>query len=267
MQSIKEYVENRKALYRQQDLSGIKMALVQVGHVPASDRYVRNKMRDLEDVGIQCDLISLPEAISESALIDIVEALNKTSDVTGYLIQLPLPAHINVENVMAKVDPAKDVDGFHELSKTVPATPLGVYNYLLDQKFEFTGKNAVVIGRSNIVGKPMANLLLKEDMTVTICHSKTPEATKRALLETADLIVIATGYRGTVHSGYLLKPSAVVIDVGINVDENGKLQGDCEPGLPVAFQTPVPGGVGLLTRLSVIDNLIFLHEQQKNQLN
>jgi len=125
-------------------------------------------------------------------------------------------------------------------------------------KYEFQGKNAVVIGRSNIVGKPMAQLLLKESMNVTVLHSKTSDFDKRWFLSAADLIVVATGHRHTLTSDYQLKSSAIVVDVGINVNEDGKLCGDCDIGLPVAFQTPVPGGVGLLTRMSVIDNLIEL---------
>jgi methylenetetrahydrofolate dehydrogenase (NADP+)/methenyltetrahydrofolate cyclohydrolase len=267
MQNIKDYVENRKLLYKQQDFSAIKMALIQVGHVPASDRYVRNKLRDLEEVGINCELISLPEGISESALIDIIGALNKEPSVTGYLVQFPLPKHISEEKINLAIDPKKDVDGFHPMSKTIAATPLGVYTYLRDMNYNFSGKNAVVIGRSNIVGKPMHKLLLEANMNVVMLHTKTTEEDKRFYLANADLIIVAAGRRNVLDSSYHLKESAIIMDVGINFTEEGKLVGDCEPGLDVAFQSPVPGGCGLLTRLSVIDNLIYLHEQQKNQLN
>ena len=260
MQIIKEYVEEKKARLKKQ-LAGkttLKMVIVQVGHVPASDRYVRNKAKDAAEVGIDCEITNLPEETTESELLKLLDGLNHDDTVTGYLVQLPLPKHISEEKVKLAITPEKDVDGFHPLSKTVPATPLGVYNYLKDMEYKFQGKNAVVIGRSNIVGKPMAQLLLKESMNVTVLHSKTPEVEKRMFIRHADLIVVATGHRHTLTADYELKPIAVVIDVGINVNEEGKLEGDCDKDLPVAFQSPVPGGVGLLTRMSVIDNLIEL---------
>ena len=260
MQIIKEYVAEKKERIKK-ELAGkpaLKMVIVQVGHVPASDRYVRNKAKDANEVNIDCEITNLPEDVTEEALLELLKGLNEDDTVTGYLVQLPLPKHISEDKVKLAIAPEKDVDGFHPLSKTVPATPLGVYNYLKDMEYEFQGKNAVVIGRSNIVGKPMAQLLLKESMNVTVLHSKTPEAEKRMFIRHADLIVVATGHRHTLTADYEIKPTAVVIDVGINVNEEGKLEGDCDKDLPVAFQSPVPGGVGLLTRMSVIDNLIEL---------
>ena len=260
MQNIKEYVAEKKEKIRH-DLIGaspLKMVIVQIGHVPASDRYVRNKARDAAEVNIDCEINNLPEDIPEEELLKLLQGLNEDKSVVGYLVQLPLPKHISEEKVKLAIAPEKDIDGFHPLSKTVPATPLGIYNYLKDMKYEFQGKNAVVIGRSNIVGKPMAQLLLKESMNVTVLHSKTSEADKAFYLKHADLIVVATGHRHTLTSNYELKPTAAVIDVGINVNEEGKLEGDCDKGLPVEFQSPVPGGVGLLTRIAVIDNLIEL---------
>ena len=260
MQVIKEYVAEKKERLRQLNLSNLKMVIVQIGHVPASDRYVRNKAKDAAEVGIDCEINNLPEDISEEELLKLLGGLNNDETVTGYLVQLPLPKHISEEKIKLAIAPEKDIDGFHPLSKTVPATPLGIYNYLKDMKYEFQGKNAVVIGRSNIVGKPMAQLLLKESMNVTVLHSKTKEEDKIFYLSHADLIVVATGHEHTIGTNYkfYLKPTAVVMDVGINVGEDGKLHGDCDPDLPVEFQSPVPGGVGLLTRMSVIDNLIEL---------
>lgn len=260
MQTIKEYVAEKKEKLRQElsQHATLKMVIVQVGHVPASDRYVRNKAKDAGEVGIDCEIINLPEDITEEALLKLLTGLNEDTSVTGYLVQLPLPEGISEEKVKLAIAPEKDIDGFHPLSKTVPATPLGIYNYLKDMHYDFQGKNAVVIGRSNIVGKPMAQLLLKESMNVTVLHSKTTAIDKIHYLAYADLIVVATGHRHTITSDAVLKPDAIVIDVGINVDEDGKLCGDCDPGLPVAFQSPVPGGVGLLTRTAVIDNLIEL---------
>lgn len=260
MQVIKEYVAEKKERLRQLNLSNLKMVIVQIGHVPASDRYVRNKAKDAAEVGIDCEINNLPEDISEEELLKLLDGLNNDETVTGYLVQLPLPKHISEEKIKLAIAPEKDIDGFHPLSKTVPATPLGIYNYLKDMKYEFQGKNAVVIGRSNIVGKPMAQLLLKKSMNVTVLHSKTKEEDKIFYLSHADLIVVATGHEHTIGANYkfYLKPTAVVMDVGINVGEDGKLHGDCDPDLPVEFQSPVPGGVGLLTRMSVIDNLIEL---------
>ena len=259
MQNIKEYVANKKlALKEELKETNLRAVIVQVGNVEASNRYVRNKIKDLEEVGIKTELIHFDEHISEEALLLAIKGLNNDEFVTGYLVQLPLPKHISEEKVNLTIDPAKDIDGFHPLSKTVAATPLGVYTYLKDQNFEFSGKNAVIIGRSNIVGKPMHKLLLDANMNVTILHTKTSEEDKRFYLEHADLIVVAAGKHGVINKSYKLKESVVIMDIGINFDENGKLIGDCEKDLPVAFQSPVPGGCGLLTRLAVIENLIKL---------
>jgi len=260
MQVIKEYVADKKDRIRKliSENDNIKMVIIQLGHVPASDRYVRNKIKDAEEVGILCELDNLPETTTEEDLLKIMDSLNHDTSVTGYLVQLPLPKHISEEKIKLAIAPDKDIDGFHPLSKTVAATPLGIYNYLKDMNYEFQGKNAVVIGRSNIVGKPMAQLLLKESMNVTVLHSKTQDSDKRFYLANADLIVVATGHMHTLTSDYLFKEDAIVFDVGINVKEDGKLTGDCDKDLPVAFQSPVPGGCGLLTRMSVIDNLIEL---------
>lgn len=261
MQNIKEYVEAKKlALKEQLKDSNLKAVIVQVGNVEASNRYVRNKIKDLEEVGIKAELIKLTEAITEEQLLAVIESLNADPTVTGYLVQLPLPKHISEEKVNLAIDPTKDIDGFHPLSKTVAATPLGAFNYLKDMKYEFSGKNAVIIGRSNIVGKPMHKLLLNANMNVVMLHTRTTEEDKRFYLEHADLIIVAAGKAGVLNKSYKLKETAVVMDVGINFDENGKLIGDCELNLPVAFQSPVPGGVGLLTRLAVIENLIKLGE-------
>jgi methylenetetrahydrofolate dehydrogenase (NADP+)/methenyltetrahydrofolate cyclohydrolase len=262
MQNIKEYVANKKlALKEKLKDNNLKAVIVQVGNVEASNRYVRNKIKDLEEVGIMVELIKLPEDISEVALLAQIHQLNIDDLVTGYLVQLPLPKHISEEKVNLAIDPFKDIDGFHPESKTVAATPLGVYTYLKDMNYEFSGKNAVVIGRSHIVGRPMHKLLLDANMNVTILHTKTSEEDKRFYLEHADLIVVAAGKAGVLNKSYKLKESAVVMDVGINFNEEGKLIGDCEKDLPVAFQSPVPGGCGLLTRLAVIENLIKLEDK------
>ena len=259
MQNIKEYVANRKLILKEELINNnLKAVIIQVGNVEASNRYVRNKIKDLEEVGIKTELIKLSDQISEEALLKILFRLNTDDSVTGYLVQLPLPKHISEEKVNSAINFLKDIDGFHPLSKTVAATPLGIYTYLKDMNYEVSGKNAVIIGRSHIVGRPMHKLLLDANMNVTILHTRTSEEDKRFYLEHADLIVVAAGKHGVVNKSYKLKESAVIMDVGINFDENGKLIGDCEKDLPVAFQSPVPGGCGLLTRLAVIENLIKL---------
>ena len=259
MQNIKEYVANRKLVLKEElKETNLRAVIVQVGNVEASNRYVRNKIKDLEEVGIKTELLHFDEHISEEALLLAIKGLNNDEFVTGYLVQLPLPKHISEEKVNLTIDPAKDIDGFHPLSKTVAATPLGVYNYLKAMNYNFSGKNAVIIGRSHIVGRPMHKLLLDANMNVTILHTRTSEEDKRFYLEHADLIVVAAGKAGVVNKSYKLKESAVIMDVGINFNEEGKLIGDCEKDLPVAFQSPVPGGCGLLTRLAVIENLIEL---------
>jgi methylenetetrahydrofolate dehydrogenase (NADP+)/methenyltetrahydrofolate cyclohydrolase len=261
MVPIKEYVEKKKVELRLLTWdTALKAVIVQVGDVEASNRYVRNKIKDLNECGIETDLIKFSEDITEAQLLHTLADLNGDPTVTGYLVQLPLPKHISEEKVNLAIDPKKDIDGFHPLSKTVAATPLGVYTYLKDMKYDFSGKNAVIIGRSNIVGKPMHKLLLDANMNVVMLHTKTTEEDKRFYLANVDLIVVAAGRRNILDSSYHLKESAVVMDVGINFTDEGKLVGDCEPGLDVAFQSPVPGGCGLLTRLAVIENLIKLAE-------
>lgn len=259
MQNIKEYVANRKLVLKEElKETNLRAVIVQVGNVEASNRYVRNKIKDLEEVGIKTELLHFDEHISEEALLLAIKGLNNDEFVTGYLVQLPLPKHISEEKVNLAIDPTKDLDGFHPESKTTAATPLGMYTYLKDMNYEFSGKNAVIIGRSNIVGKPMHKLLLDANMNVTILHTKTTEEDKRFYLAHADLIIVAAGKHGVLNRSYKLKETAVVLDVGINFSAEGKLIGDCEKDLPVAFQSPVPGGAGLLTRLAVIENLIKL---------
>lgn len=264
MENIKDYTENKKAVLKENlKNSELKAVIIQVGNNEASNRYVRNKLSDLESVQIKAELRKFPKDILEDDLLAELYKLNEDKSVTGYLVQLPLPKHISEDRINMAIDPKKDIDGFHPLSKTVAATPLGAFTYLKDMNYEFSGKNAVIIGRSHIVGRPMHKLLLDADMNVVVLHTKTSEEDKRFYLEHADLIVVAAGKEGVVDSTYKLKSSAVIIDVGINFNAEGKLIGDCEPNLPVAFQSPVPGGAGLLTRLAVIENLILLSKDKE----
>lgn len=266
METVKEYCARRKNEIK--DMlsklnTKLKLVVVQVGNVEASNRYVRNKIKDAQECGIEATLLHYDENISEEELLQTLHVLNNDETVIGYLVQLPLPKHIDENKVKLAIDPKKDVDGFHPMAIAVPATPLGVYLYLKDQGFKFTGKNAVVIGRSNIVGKPMAKLLLNESMNVTVLHSKTSDEDKRFFVNHADLIVVATGHRHTLDNSYSYKPECVIMDVGINFNDEGKLCGDAEGDLPVMFKSPVPGGCGLLTRLSVIENLVKLFEANR----
>ena len=259
MQNIKEYVATKKLVLKEK-LKGnnLKSVIVQVGNVEASNRYVRNKIKDLEEVGITAELLKFSEDISEEALLAQIHRLNTDDTVTGYLVQLPLPKHISEEKVNLAIDPTKDIDGFHPLSKTIAATPLGVYNYLKDQNFEFAGKNAVIIGRSNIVGRPMHKLLLNANMNVVMLHTKTTEEDKRFYLEHADLIVVAVG-KAKFLDGDLIKDGATVIDVGINRMEDGKLCGDVDfekVKERASYITPVPGGVGPMTIAMLMNNVI-----------
>ena len=246
---------------------GVKpgLAVLLVGDNPASQVYVRNKVKACEQAGLHSVLEQLPADLSESDLLARVEALNRDPLIHGILVQLPLPAHIDAHKVIEAIDPAKDVDGFHVASAGAlmtgmpgfwPCTPHGCMKMLESIGYPLSGKHAVVIGRSNIVGKPMALMLLAQNATVTICHSRT--ANLKALTLQADVIVAAVGQRNTVTAD-MVKPGAVVIDVGMNRNEAGKLCGDVdfEGVRQVAGHiTPVPGGVGPMTIAMLLVNTL-----------
>ncbi|MEG0034165.1 MAG: bifunctional 5,10-methylenetetrahydrofolate dehydrogenase/5,10-methenyltetrahydrofolate cyclohydrolase [Bacilli bacterium] len=257
MIDIKKYVERMKNVLKE-EIKTFKCAphlvIIQVNDDPASTIYVGGKIRDADEVGIKTTLVKLPVDTTESSLIDVITKYNIDKTVHGIIVQLPLPKQINEMHIKFAVNPLKDVDGFHPLSKFEPCTPLGIVKLLKSLQFNFSGANAVIIGRSEIVGKPMAKLLLKNDCNVTMLHSKTKEEDKKFYIKHADLLVVAVGKKYFI-SDYELNPNAFIIDVGINrVD--GQVYGDCKPDLPVAYQTPVPGGVGLLTRLCLLENLM-----------
>ena len=246
---------------------GVKpgLAVLLVGDNPASQVYVRNKVKACEQAGLYSVLEQLPTDLSESDLLARVNALNRDPLIHGILVQLPLPAHINAHKVIEAIDPAKDVDGFHVASAGAlmtgmpgfwPCTPHGCMKMLESIGYPLSGKHAVVIGRSNIVGKPMALMLLAQNATVTICHSRTVNL--KALTLQADVIVAAVGQRNTVTAD-MVKPGAVVIDVGMNRNEAGKLCGDVdfEAVRQVAGHiTPVPGGVGPMTIAMLLVNTL-----------
>ena len=241
------------------------LMVVIVGNNPASQSYVRGKIKATEYVGFEGSLVSLPEDVTEDALIAEIERLNQDEQVDGILVQLPLPKHISEDRVIAAISPEKDVDGFHATNVarlwlnqpcTVPCTPKGVIVMLDRAGIEISGKNAVVVGRSNIVGKPVAKLLLDRNATVTIAHSRTKNL--KEVCRQADILVAAVGRPLMLTADYI-KPGAAVIDVGINRLEDGRLVGDVdfEGAKEIAGAiTPVPGGVGPMTITMLMRNTI-----------
>ncbi len=241
------------------------LAVIIVGENPASQVYVRNKVQSAEYVGMLSRKIELPEDVSEQRLLDEIAALNADGAIDGVLVQLPLPKHIDADKVLNAIDPAKDVDGFHPVNVsnlwlgrpcTIPCTPKGIMRLISESGINPAGKNAVVVGRSNIVGKPVAKLLLDANATVTIAHSRTPDLA--AVTRGADILVVAVG-KVAVVTGDMVKPGAVVIDVGMNRNAAGKLCGDVEfsTAAEVASAiTPVPGGVGPMTIAMLMQNTL-----------
>ncbi len=264
---IKEYVAYRKEELRkeigQMDRRP-KLVIIKANDNPASASYVRGKLKDAAEVGIDAELIELDPSISQEELDRKIEEINKDEKVDGFIVQLPLPSQIDEEKVKLEVVPEKDVDGFHPCTEFLPCTPKGIVDYLRNEGFEFKGKNALIIGRSNIVGKPMARILLEKgcDCNVTVIHSRTSEEDKAFYIAHADLIIAAVGKIGVLDNRYTYKKDAVIVDVGINRGEDGKLHGDALPDLPVKLQTPVPGGVGLLTRISLMENLVVAKKKK-----
>jgi methylenetetrahydrofolate dehydrogenase (NADP+)/methenyltetrahydrofolate cyclohydrolase len=264
------------------------LAAVRVGDDPASAVYVRNKIHACEEVGIHSEHHALPESTTTSELLDLIATLNARDDIDGILTQLPLPAHVNETAIIEAIDPAKDVDGFHPVNVGklamgrpvfVSCTPAGIMELLDDRGIEIRGANACVVGRSQIVGRPMAQLLLQRDATVTICHSRTRDLA--AVTRTADLLVVAIGRAGLIGREHI-KPGAIVIDVGMNrvsdpdevrslfgteaekrleivAKRGATLVGDVNPSQAAevaGMLTPVPGGVGLLTVAMLMKNTL-----------
>ncbi|WP_317943142.1 bifunctional methylenetetrahydrofolate dehydrogenase/methenyltetrahydrofolate cyclohydrolase [Carnobacterium maltaromaticum] len=247
------------------------LVVLLVGENPASQTYVKNKEKRAVALGFNSLVKRLPESISEKELVNEIEFYNQNPDFHGILVQLPLPNHIDAETILNTIDPSKDVDGFHPVNMgklligqpdMIPCTPYGIMKLLARYKIDIAGKNAVIIGRSNIVGKPMAQLLLMEHATVTIAHSKT--ANLAELAKTADILVVAIG-RGHFVTKEFIKPGAVVIDVGMNRDQNGKLIGDvasAEVAEVAGHLTPVPKGVGPMTITMLLYQTIKNAEKQ-----
>ena len=261
---LKEQMKQRIAQLKQQGINP-KLVVVLVGDNSASQVYVRNKHKSCGEVGIESEVITMPEQTTQQELLEVVERLNQDETVDGILVQLPLPKHIDEKTVLRSILPEKDVDGFHPVNVGLlsigdecfaPATPSGIIAMFQEYGIDIAGKNCVVIGRSNIVGKPMAALLLKNNATVTICHSKTEDLA--SYTRRADVVIVATGRRHTL-TAEMVKEGAVVVDVGMNRNEQGKLCGDVdyeEVKEKASFITPVPGGVGPMTITELLENTI-----------
>lgn len=257
---LKEEVQSMKA-----QGTNICLAVVQVGSDPASSVYVNNKKKACSYIGIESRAYELADSVTEEELTDLVEQLNNDEGVNGILVQLPLPSHIDEDRIIRTISPDKDVDGFHPVSVGrlwigekgfLSCTPAGIIQLLKRSGIEIEGKECVVIGRSNIVGKPMAALLLRENATVTVAHSRTKNL--KEVAKRADILIVAIGKRQFINSDYV-KDGAVVIDVGMHRDENNKLCGDVD-FTDVADRTsaitPVPGGVGPMTIAMLMNNCV-----------
>lgn len=264
-QALKEKMDQRLA----DGLRAPGLAVVIVGNNPASQVYVKNKRQACEEVGFVSKHVDLPEGISEEELLNQVKKLNQDDTIDGILVQLPLPAHINTDKVIDAISPHKDVDGFHPTNIGLlalrrpalqPCTPKGIITLLQQTGIELTGKHAVIVGASNIVGRPMSLALLLAKCTTTVCHRFThnlPEITRQA-----DILVVAVGKPGLVKAQWI-KPGAVVIDVGINRLNDGSLTGDVEFEKAkeiAAWITPVPGGVGPMTVATLLENTLYAAE-------
>ncbi|MBQ8836723.1 MAG: bifunctional methylenetetrahydrofolate dehydrogenase/methenyltetrahydrofolate cyclohydrolase FolD [Clostridia bacterium] len=247
------------------------LAVVIVGENPASQVYVRNKHKACGEVGIYSEVHELPESINEDELLALIDKLNSDKKINGILVQLPLPKHLDEEKVLLRIDPNKDVDAFHPVNvgkimignfSFLPCTPAGVMELLKHYEINTSGRHCVIIGRSNIVGKPQAMLMLKENATVTICHSKTENLAD--ITKQADILVAAVGRANFVKAD-MVKEGATVIDVGINRNAEGKLCGDVDFNEvePIAsYITPVPGGVGPMTITMLLKNTLTAAKEQ-----
>lgn len=266
---IKDELRDEVSRLKERGITGA-LAVIQVGNDPASSVYVRNKKRACEYIGIDSLSYELPEETTQEELLSLIGELNGRAEVKGILVQLPLPEGIDEDAVIRAIDPAKDVDGFHPVNVGalligqkgyVSCTPAGIIQLLKRSNIEIAGKHCVVVGRSNIVGKPMSVLMLRENATVTVTHSRTRELPE--MCKTADILIVAIGKKEFIDASYV-KEGAVVIDVGIHRDENNKLSGDVkyEEVEPLCQAiTPVPGGVGPMTIAMLMYNCV---EAMKN---
>ena len=250
------------------------LAVVLVGDNPASRVYVNGKKKDCAECGIYSEEYAIPAETTQQELLELVETLNGREDIDGILVQLPLPRHLNEKEVLLAIRPDKDVDCFHPFIVGLlligelgfqPCTPAGVMRMLKEYGIDPAGKHCVIVGRSNIVGKPQAMLMLRENATVTVCHTKTPDLKAECLR--ADILVAAAGRVGLI-TGDMVKEGAVVVDVAMNRNEAGKLCGDVvfeEAAQRASYITPVPGGVGPMTRAMLMENTLYAAKQHGKQ--
>ena len=267
---IKDELKEKVAQYKSEG-NQCSLAVIQVGNDPASSVYVGNKKRACEYIGIGSVSYELPENTTEKELLDLIAKLNADDSIKGILCQLPVPDHIDEDKIINAIAPEKDVDGFHPQNVGslvigqpgfVSCTPAGIIELLKRSNIEIAGKHCVIIGRSNIVGKPMALLMLRENATVTICHSRTRNL--KEICREADILIVAIGRPQYIDAEYV-KEGAVVIDVGIHRDENNKLCGDVkfDEVEPLAsYITPVPGGVGPMTIAMLMNNCVSAMEKK-----
>ena len=273
------YIEEIK----QKDLTGCTVAFVQVGENQASNVYVRNKKKLCEEVGIEVEHYKLSENTTEEQLLATIDMLNRCSVITGILVQLPLPSHIDENKVINAIDPNKDIDGFSDYHKgkllngdkdaILPCTPKGIMTILKEEGIDLKGKNVVVVGRSNIVGKPLTAAMINDSATVTCCNSKTDREFLTDLIFSSDIFISAIGKTNYFNEKFFLDnrmlpeylEDTIAIDVGINKDENNKLCGDIDKELYPYFKkvTSVPSGVGLTTQMAVVSNIVELFERNK----
>ena len=266
---IREEIQERVEILKEKGCTP-GLAVIIVGDNQASHTYVKNKQKSSVEVGMKSELIQLPESVTEAALLEQIEQLNKDESIHGILVQLPLPKHIDEDRVILTIDPTKDVDGFHpeNVGKMIigqraflSCTPYGIIKLLERTNTPIKGQHAVIVGRSNIVGKPMGQLLLQRDATVTYCHSHTDDLAKHT--KQADILIVAIGQAKFINESHV-KDGAVVIDVGMNRDENGKLCGDVDfdSVQPKSSAiTPVPGGVGPMTITMLLKNTLLSAEE------
>lgn len=267
---VREEISNKVIIYNERTGKRPGLAVVIVGNDPASQVYVRNKKKACEQVGFNSWVYELPQETTQNELNELIDRLNADELVHGILVQLPLPSHLDEEQVVLRIKPEKDVDAFHPYNvgritignpKFLPCTPAGIMELLKRSNIEILGKECVVIGRSNIVGKPMALLLLAENGTVTVCHSKTNNL--KEVCKRADILVVAIG-RADFVTADMVKEGAVVIDVGMNRNVDGKLTGDVDfasVSKVASYITPVPGGVGPMTITMLLQNTLNAAEE------
>ncbi len=271
-QKVKDEIKSQTKLLKDKGIS-VKLAVIIVGDDPASHIYVKNKKKACEYVGFESLEYALDENTSEEELLELIDKLNKDKTVNGILCQLPLPKHIDEKKIIDSISPLKDVDAFHPVNvgkimigdyEFLPCTPAGIMRLIESTSYDVSGKDCVIIGRSNIVGKPMAMLMLHKNATVTICHSRTKNIEEK--IKKADIVIAAVGIPKFVK-GDMVKDGALVIDVGINRMSDGKLCGDVdfdEVSKKASFITPVPGGVGPMTISMLMQNTLKAAKLQNN---